>query len=205
MDLYQYVVRLQHEMHRTLVWQSNRMTELAKELAAVRVQLERLERLPRTNIEKIEYNFEQLKVERLDGTLIIGISPFDTGSIQDLELQQQHQEDISFGQANNPDDPQQPIRNQVSDYIRRHVPELLEKVAQTRSLQLLPRDRELIVEDMLQQTSDRIDVYFRHMQGAKDKDKAGLTIEEQVFRKVQQDVHAALERYVEHFRKGDDR
>ncbi|HUC92751.1 MAG TPA: spore germination protein GerPC [Paenibacillus sp.] len=203
MDLYRYIVCLQQEVHRVLVLQNNRMNELANELAAVRAQLERLERLPRMNIEKIEYSFEQLKVERLDGTLIIGISPFDTGTIQDLQVQQQHQEDVTFGQTNAPEDPERPIRKDVGDYIRRHVPELLAKEAQARGLELLPEHRELIVEDMLKQIDERIGAYYRFMQGDKNTNKDGQTVADLVFQKVKQDVHAALERYVEHFGKGD--
>lgn len=202
MDLFQYIVRLQQEMHRALAWQSDRIKVLTQELAAVRTQLEHLERLPRTNIEKIEYSFEQLKVERLDGTLIIGISPADTGVIQDFDMGQQHQEDVSFGQTNSSDDPQQPIRKEAGAYIREQVPKLLEKEANARSLALAPKDRDLIVEDMLKQVDERIRVYFQHMQAEKGQP---IQIREQVFHKVKQDVDAALQRYVEHFGKGEER
>lgn len=43
---------------------------------------------PTTNIERIDYQFDQLKIERLEGTLNIGLNPSDPNSVQNFEVGQ---------------------------------------------------------------------------------------------------------------------
>ncbi|MZQ82485.1 hypothetical protein GQF01_10225 [Paenibacillus sp. 5J-6] len=55
------------------------VTKLQADLDAVKVQ-------KRVHIDKIEYNFDQLKVEKLDGTLTIGISPSSLDNVDDFTV-----------------------------------------------------------------------------------------------------------------------
>lgn len=55
------------------------VTKLQSDLDAVKVQ-------KRFHIDKIEYNFDQLKVEKLDGTLTIGISPSSLDNVDDFTV-----------------------------------------------------------------------------------------------------------------------
>lgn len=55
------------------------VTKLQSDLDAIKVQ-------KRFHIDKIEYNFDQLKVEKLDGTLTIGISPSSLDNVDDFTV-----------------------------------------------------------------------------------------------------------------------
>jgi len=55
--------------------QQKELRQLCTEVVALRARVQAAETRPMYNIEKLEYQFDQLKVEKLDGTLNIGMSP----------------------------------------------------------------------------------------------------------------------------------
>ncbi|GGG09811.1 spore germination protein GerPC [Paenibacillus abyssi] len=197
MDPYQYVVWLLNEMHKTLTWQTNKITQMENELAKINEQLASLAALPRTNVEKIEYNFEQLKVEQLDGTLIIGISPTDAGTIEDLDVQNHHEEDVPLGEQTSDTEFRQ-IKHKINGYIRESIPEMLDKQALERDIALIPAEKEAILEDMIRQIDDRIRIYLQHFQGDKQI-RQEWALEHNVLQKLKRDVHTALDSYLAHF------
>lgn len=61
---------------------SKKVNDLSQELTTMRDT-------PKINVEKIEYKFDQLKVESLDGTLNIGLNPNSLKeTIEDLAVEQ---------------------------------------------------------------------------------------------------------------------
>lgn len=61
------------------------LSAIAAHLDAIQQQLSSLDDRPTTRIEKIEYRFEQLKVDTLSGSLQIGMTHGAEGLIEDLE------------------------------------------------------------------------------------------------------------------------
>ena len=55
------------------------INKLSKEIDALKDK-------PPINVERLEYKFDQLKIEKLDGTLNIGINPADLNNIEDMEI-----------------------------------------------------------------------------------------------------------------------
>lgn len=81
-DFYSYHAQMQTYLDA----QNSRICCLEKELAALRGELEELKKKPAVNVERIEYKFDQLKVETLEGTLNIGLNPGDLGDIDELSV-----------------------------------------------------------------------------------------------------------------------
>ncbi|WJH34793.1 spore germination protein GerPC [Paenibacillus sp. CC-CFT747] len=73
-----------------LEWQSRKLLEVEARLAKLESSVASLQDKPQTRIDKIDYHFDQLKVERLDGTLNIGITPGKDGadSIEEFAVNQ---------------------------------------------------------------------------------------------------------------------
>ena len=74
------------------------------------------------NIEKIEYKFDQLKIEHLAGTLHIGLSPSDLENIEDLAIQQ-------TTPPNYPVPLKQQLTNELQQYLRETGPSLISNLA----------------------------------------------------------------------------
>ncbi|MNF83887.1 putative spore germination protein GerPC [compost metagenome] len=66
--------------------QKQRIDKLEQTVSKLQTDLKILKEEKRIHIDKIEYNFDQLKVEKLDGTLTIGISPSALDQIDDLSV-----------------------------------------------------------------------------------------------------------------------
>jgi spore germination protein PC len=66
--------------------QKQRIDQLEQTVNKLQTELNALKDQKRFHIDKIEYNFDQLKVEKLEGTLTIGISPSSLDNIEDFTV-----------------------------------------------------------------------------------------------------------------------
>lgn len=66
--------------------QQEEIIQLQARLAHMANEIEDLKNSPHINVEKLEYKFDQLKIETLEGTLNIGINPSDLQKIEDLAV-----------------------------------------------------------------------------------------------------------------------
>lgn len=86
-------------MHNSITWQQwaqqltayidmqkQRIDKLEETVTKLQSDLDALKVQKRVHIDKIEYNFDQLKVEKLDGTLTIGISPSSLDNVDDFTV-----------------------------------------------------------------------------------------------------------------------
>ena len=186
------------EMYRMLQWQSEKLMELEHELKSLRESLEEtMEKglAARTNVEKIEYNFEQLKVEHLNGTLHVGIRTGDQGTIEELFQAGNAASDVSIGGQDEESD-QRSIQEDLLRYIRDVIPPALKEKAEGQRLPLSEEQIRKAVEDMIRQSGERISYYFQQMKGMN-----GSAVPELVADRVKKDVYDALDRYIDYFRR----
>ncbi|MBP1964707.1 spore germination protein GerPC [Paenibacillus aceris] len=86
-------------MHNSITWQQwaqqlsayiemqkQRIDKLEQTVTKLQSDLDAMKDQKRIHIDKIEYNFDQLKVEKLDGTLTIGISPSSLDNVDDFTV-----------------------------------------------------------------------------------------------------------------------
>ncbi|WP_110114337.1 spore germination protein GerPC [Bacillus sp. CGMCC 1.16541] len=102
-QLYQYVQQLGAYVQQ----QDERIRQLENDVCDLQQKLKEFEDTPRTTIEKIEYKFEQLKIDTLDGTLNIGLNPITPENIEDVIINGQ-QPTVTF-----PMDAQMPTGGQM--------------------------------------------------------------------------------------------
>ncbi|OAS17361.1 spore germination protein GerPC [Paenibacillus oryzisoli] len=74
------------QINACLEMQKQRIDTLEQTVTKLQADLKALKDEKRIHIDKIEYNFDQLKVEKLDGTLTIGISPSAMDQIEDFSV-----------------------------------------------------------------------------------------------------------------------
>lgn len=197
---YYHLNQLFDEMNRVIRWQSEQLVQLEREIAQIKEQLEKLKSAPTNHVEKIEYNFEQLKVENLNGTLVIGLTPNDTGSIENMWIKEHYSEDVTLGQQ--PDHAlSQQIETDLYPYIRGEMPSLLKDKADAKSIRLSEEHVQSIVEDMARQSGGRIRFYLHRFQGKEGTGGNGL--KDQVLQRMKEDLMQAIDAYIEHFRKDD--
>jgi spore germination protein PC len=83
-EFYQYLKKL----HVYVEHQSKKTARLEKMILELQQEIAALKERPPVQIGNIEYKFDQLKVETLEGTLNIGLNPTDLDGIDDFTVDQ---------------------------------------------------------------------------------------------------------------------
>ncbi|RLL45040.1 hypothetical protein D8M04_09205 [Oceanobacillus piezotolerans] len=163
---------------------------------------ERLEKLesdfknkPTTSIEKVEYKFDQLKVDTLSGTLHIGISPEELQKMDDITLP---------NTTNQPRPPfQQQLQSEIQGFIQNNGPELIRNLSEKEGLNHQTFNHDLLLEDISKQIPGRISYYKQEAINS-----MGNLSEEHLQRyistKIKDEIHQSLARYMKNLQKGED-
>lgn len=140
-----------------------------------------------------EYKFDLLKVEKLEGTLNIGISP--SGSTSSID-------EFSVDQAvEAPEIQQQPemderIQQQVHQYLDEDAYQTLKYIEQENQYPLDEPYRKFIVEDVKKQIHPRIQHYMKKvsLDGA-DEERINQ-VEKAIVQKVKKDIDKTFEAFI---------
>ncbi|WP_181349182.1 spore germination protein GerPC [Thalassobacillus sp. CUG 92003] len=127
------------------------MNEQQQQIKQLSTQLESLKdsQQPKTVIEKIEYHFDQLKIESLEGTLHIGLSP------QDLE----QMDDFSYpGSPIKAEEPA-PLHVRMDRDFVENGDSVIQELAQTTGAAPTHAIKEQILADIRKQLPGRIQHY----------------------------------------------
>lgn len=222
---------VQHVQH-SFKMQQEHIARLQSQLDSLSMQLKAAEAKPTYHIDKIEYQFDQLKIEKLDGTLNIGIQPPADGSESDIDqlIVQQAKNGfdassvVNSGNGSNeiinntkpnvfpsagPAMMQAPppfgsIQTRINDYLDQNGALKLAMYEAEYNLPLDPYHRRIVIEDIRRQSPTRIQFYLQQAaQAANTSDSNGPTVAEQVTAKTIQDIDMALRQYITKLSGGD--
>lgn len=200
LNMMHYLLSSVQEMHRIMRWQNEQMLKMEKELLSMKEQLQGLG--PQTRVDKIEYNFEQLKVETLDGTLVIGISPGDTGIIDNWAVQDKTGEDTPMDEEWDNDKIHQQTRESMIAYINESIPAMLDRSSEEMDVPLSSDNKYAIIEDMNRQLDGRITYHLHRIEYNKGDSQAKYMA--QLTDAMKNDIQQALHAYIDHFRKEEN-
>ncbi|MBJ6364272.1 spore germination protein GerPC [Paenibacillus sp. GCM10012307] len=191
------------------------VTQLQQQYQSLQNQIKQTADKPTYNIERLEYHFDQLKVQRLDGTLNIGMAPPGGGSLQQsidqlsvpgaqgLGVSPEGEEEGNASSnpealPSNPFAPSplyQEVYRQVSDYLDHTAPNVINQAAAASGVTLDPYHRSLIIEDMRKQLAPRIQFYMN----SATKQEAASPVDQQagsIAQKTIRDVDMAIRQYI---------
>lgn len=182
-------------LEQQLAWQSGMILELQRMVQQLTEQVEKLQAVPHTKIDRIEYQFDQLKVEKLEGALHIGISPPGTS---DLLAQQPGGawEAVGWKGGVSPEAPaastdsaQEPYRS-IRRYMEEEVPSLMNQLAKENPFVFPDAYLQQMKRSLESQVEERVAHYLRQTQG--DPSNADGTALDRIAAQVQRDVEAAI-------------
>lgn len=180
-----------------LKWHQDKLNGLSEQVKKMEQELNELKNRGSVHVDRIEYRFDQLKVEKLEGTLHIGITPDAGKSIEDLAVN--HQE-IDL-QNETEQQPYADIRQNIDDYLQHELPQAMMSLETEFQFPLGADYRQMIIDDVGRQVDDRIRHYME--QEAKtagneaNEGRPAPGLRQSVASKVKRDIRAAVER---HFR-----
>ncbi|MDR7239912.1 spore germination protein GerPC [Neobacillus drentensis] len=150
-DYSQYLQWLQ----RCIQAQEQRILTLENALQKMKEDIKLVNEKKAIHIDKIEYKFDQLKVETLEGTLNIGLNPSELSGIEDFAVQNQ-----SLSSPLSPKNQMQrsmKIEEAIYRYLETDLPLVVQAVQ--RELNVQPNDEYLsfVKQDIIKQLPSRIE------------------------------------------------
>ncbi|WP_100407426.1 spore germination protein GerPC [Bacillus solitudinis] len=183
------------QIYNYLNFQQQKIDQLEKSIQHLQTELNSLKQNKSPSIEKIEYKFDQLKVERLEGTLNIGITPNNgDNSIEDFAV---NQHELNTPQVND----QQPIifeavQQRINDYLNEPYNENIHSIEKQMNYQLDDHYRLYIIEDIRKQVDHRIQHYLNKMKLHNLTPQQLAEIEEMTTNKVKEDIHKTYKNFI---------
>ncbi|MFS0782930.1 spore germination protein GerPC [Bacillus sp. 1P06AnD] len=188
-DFYTYAA----EMKKYLEAQAKKVQSLEDEINRIKAEQKRATSQAPIHIDKIEYKFDQLKIEKLDGTLNIGINPSDLHEIEEMAANgkpfpvpypPQYREELS-----------DQIASHIADFIEKELPSLISTTELEIGRSFHGEYDQFIQQDLLKQLDSRISYYLKQFppneQNRKNPEYAAKIIE-QMKSDIEQAVRAFL-------------
>lgn len=184
-DFYQYTI----EMKAYLEKMEKRVTDLELELTSFKNQLKQRELQQPVTIEKIEYKFDQLKIERLDGTLNIGINPSELQELSDFTIDQK-----PFPVPNNAQERHQmaeSITLEITTFIEQHLSDLISENERELGRNFEGQYDAFIKDDLYKQLHERIQFYLDQFP-FNPKQERDQDYKERIIEQMKTDIEQAI-------------
>lgn len=173
--------------------------QLEENVANLEKEVQTLKERASTSIGRIEYKFDQLKVETLEGTLNIGLTPSGQGTIDEFAVDNNEmnvptvQQEFS-GLTNS-------IRSQINNYLKNECHETFNQLEARYNCQLNNQYREFITNDIQRQIDERIKFHInQNASNLQDPRKIGNT-EQDILRKIKKEIVSSIESFIQNLPK----
>ncbi|MCA0754550.1 spore germination protein GerPC [Paenibacillus sp. N4] len=206
-----------YDVQRKLHEQQASIEKLEERISTLCEQIKQLEARPAYNIESIEYHFDQLKVESLEGTLNIGMTAPGTdgetfpGTIEQLSTATPATPAApevfpSSSPAIVPQTgPTADVTEEMNRYLDTEAVAKLKNYENEFGLPLDPYHERIIIEDIRKQMPSRVEYYINQQnkgQNGKTNGAEDGAIKDAVLAKTIRDTDAALLAYMNQLQTG---
>lgn len=185
-ELYTYI----HQMHQFVLMQQKRINNLEKLLKEMKLEVDELRKRPPVHVDNIEYKFDQLKVETLDGTLNIGLNPSDLGDIDSLEVDNPKQSP-SLSPKKKMESTMK-LEDSLYRYLDSDLNSLVKEYGSQAGVEVNEDFVAFIKEDIKKQLPARINEYFKQYKTQDRSDEAIQFMLDQVEKQIKDDIGNAV-------------
>jgi spore germination protein PC len=189
-DFYEYL----RQLHQLVESQEHRIRALERSVLQMQKEISQLKERPPVHVDRIEYKFDQLKVESLDGTLNIGLNPSDLQGIDEFSVPNQS--------IKTPSPPKQmfqrtmELEDIVYEYMGNHLPAIFEKTQAKLQTNLDDSYYHFIEEDIKKQIPKRVEHYIREFSSVvietEDRSRLEKTITDQFHKEMEHGVEVFI-------------
>ena len=152
----QNVYQILQSMQAYIYQQDKVLRDLQKKIQTIEETVSDLKKRPSVKVERMEYKFDQLKVETLEGTLNIGLNPSDLQAIEDFSVPGnngtiQPKERMSMVTE---------IESSINEYLDSNLQSIMGDTSEPLEFPVDDTYRDFILEDIKKQLSTRIEYYL---------------------------------------------
>lgn len=193
-------------LHFNIEQQNQRISRLEEILQKIDKELHEIKNKPTTHIDKIEYKFDQLKVETLEGTLNIGLNPTNGEQIEDFAVSQSKMNvpDVRHTHKDIIDE----IQDEIDAYLSNECTVTIQNMINQERLSVPVEHVQFIVDDIRKQIHERIIFYLEQKQ-AELQDPTRIhevygAIVDRIKLDIQNSIKAYLGNLPENMKEGQD-
>lgn len=153
---YQYFYQSQQQiqqLQQVVENQTKQISTLEELVKLMQQEITQLKEKPSMNIERIEYKFDQLKVETLEGTLNIGLTPGSSGEIEDFVVTQNNLE-VPVPKRNQ--NLAQGIEADLREYLNKNGKTKIDQIAKQQGRILEKHYHDFMIQDVNNQLASRV-------------------------------------------------
>ncbi|MRN54484.1 spore germination protein GerPC [Paenibacillus monticola] len=175
--------------------QALKLQQLEKQLEELQKDVEILKNNKSAAIGPINYHFEQLKIEKLEGTLNIGITPNEGNNLDEAVVNGQ-----TIG-SQSQDAEKQALSEKISPplaaYLQNEVPEQFVRRARERNANINPQYLQMVTQDLEQQMDGRIEEYLSQLPVAQEGRDNIEEVCASIVAQIKRDIDTAVQRHME--------
>lgn len=185
-----------------------RMQNFEKKMKELEFEIIQLKEKPNMQVDRIEYKFDQLKVEKLNGTLNIGLNPFSGEAIEDFsvtgdQIKMNGQPFHSFQPAQ-PEEEQKrllALQKEAENYLCAEGKKVIQQIAGRLDTRVSEEVMNYIIDDIRRQLPARI--HFQQGVILQNQKKAFTPDElnEAILQALKQDIEQAVQTFLIHLPK----
>nr|WP_275695585.1 spore germination protein GerPC [Fredinandcohnia sp. SECRCQ15] len=170
---------------------------MEKIINQLQTTVDEIKKRPSTHIDRIEYKFDQLKVETLDGTLNIGLNPTNGEQIEEFAVSQQ-------GKTNIPDVRHihkpviEKIENEINEFLTNDCYHIISQLEKSEGYILAEGYSDFIIEDIRNQIHERIHYYLQQYQADLRTPVHEKEIYQSIITKVKMDIQNSITSFMNH-------
>ncbi|NGP44518.1 hypothetical protein G4V62_05925 [Bacillaceae bacterium SIJ1] len=192
----------QHPYHfQQLIQQMQRHEEQIRDMTSRIEQLEAkltsMMSTPTMHVDRIEYKFDQLKIETLSGSLSIGISPQDIEEFSPPTSTPSEKEPANGGFSDTDDPLVVELQDMTRQWIMQEGPQLIEQMQHNHRMKPNHEMTEHMLKDVSTQLPARIGYYVRHIRDS-DSNVSDNALKQEVFKRMKKDIHTAFQMFLQH-------
>ncbi|MBJ7995579.1 spore germination protein GerPC [Bacillus mycoides] len=193
-DIYTYL----HQLQQALQIQQQTILNLEEQIRLLQEELNELKSRPSSSIGKVEYKFDQLKVENLNGTLNIGLNPFSTKGqqIEDFQVDTETLK-VNPETETNPDF-YQGILQEMHRYLDEEAYSRILHFEQEERTPLDEMYRQMMVDDIKKQMEHRLPYYLSQVQSYEGISTDPDYLRDVIIQAMKQDIDKAFLSFIQH-------
>ncbi|MHC0036754.1 spore germination protein GerPC [Pseudoneobacillus sp. C159] len=180
-----------HRLHAFVESQDRKIRQLEKTVGELVEEIKTLKNKPPIQIDRIEYKFDQLKVERLDGTLNIGLNPSDLQGIEDFAVNNQ-QPTTSPTQLAYPFQCIMRIESSMLPNLDQTVNQVVQQYEQEHRVKIDETYVNFIKDDVKKQLPNRIHYHLNQIPAEQRGDDQQSELDTRIIELLYQDIHKGI-------------
>jgi spore germination protein PC len=182
------------QIEQILYEQSQIIEQLKNRIVLLEATVKELSDRPETTIEKIEYKFDQLKVENLNGTLTIGLNPLQAPTFDDLTVENQQ---INIKSDNNMKALKSYIEERIDFHLKEEALETIHQLEVELRCSVDDYYRQMMIDDIRNQMDIRLPYYIDLYKNKPNFEENPMKYSEEITLHMLQDIRTAYKAFLQ--------